>query len=79
MRQFDPIKYRRERQDRLAQERLDILEAELPRGVCSVRGCNRGDRLYEQGGFHGAFYVCSRHRALYRTHARIVEKIRSLR
>ena len=68
------------RLEREAVERLDILESDLPRGICSVRGCNRGDRLYEQAAFHGGtFYVCSRHRALYRTHARIVEKIRSLR
>ena len=66
--------------ERRAMERLDILEEDLPRGICSVRGCNRGDRLYEQAAFHGGtFYVCSRHRALYRTHARIVERIRSLR
>ena len=66
--------------ERRAVERLDILEEDLPRGICSVRGCSRGDRLYEQAAFHGGtFYVCSRHRALYRTHARIVERIRSLR
>ena len=69
-----------DRMEREAVERLDILEEDLPRGICSVRGCNRGDRLYEQAAFHGGtFYVCSRHRALYRTHARIVERIRSLR
>ena len=68
-----------DRMEREAVERLDILEEDMPRGVCSVRGCNRGDRLYEQAGFHGTFYICSRHRALYRTHARIVERIRSLR
>ena len=51
---------------------------DIPRSTCSVRGCE-GEARYEQAGFHGTFWVCARHRALYRTHARIVEKIRSLR
>jgi len=51
---------------------------EIPRQQCQVRGCDL-EGHYEVAGFHGTFWVCSHDRALYRTHARIVERIRSLR
>lgn len=61
-----------------AAERLDVLEDELPRGTCSVRTCGRGNPLYPWAGAFGTFWLCSRHRPLYRKHDVIVRRIRSL-
>lgn len=61
-------------------ERLDVLEPEeeLPRGTCSVRGCDRSGLFYAWPGAWGLRYLCSRHRPLYREHDRILARIRSL-
>ena len=62
---------------REAVERLDVLEEELPRGACSVRGCGR-EPLCEWAGAFGTFWLCSRHRPLYRRHDSILRRIRDI-
>ena len=64
-------------ENRLAAERLDVLEDELPRGICSVRGCEREPR-YPWAGAFGTRWLCSRHRPLYRVHDQILKRIREL-
>lgn len=67
-----------ERQGRLAAERLDVLEEEIPRGSCSVRGCDRNARYEWAGAFDDTHWLCARHRKVYRTHDEILKRIRSL-
>lgn len=62
----------------IAGERFDVLEEEMPRETCSVDGCDRSAAIYAIAGQWRIFWVCSRHRPLYRTHQRILERIRSL-
>jgi hypothetical protein len=69
--------YRSRRSNRLAAERLDVLEDELPRGTCHVTGCDREGR-YEWAGAFGVRRLCSRHRPLYRKHDLILRRIRNL-
>lgn len=64
---------------REAIERLDVLEEDALRETCSVHGCRRTGAIYAVAGAFRTFYVCSRHRPLYREHARIVDRIRRLR
>jgi hypothetical protein len=66
-----------EESEREAVERLDVLEDELPRGICSVRGCSQNAR-YAWAGAFGTRWLCSRHRPLYREHDRILARIRGL-
>lgn len=66
-----------DRLEREAVERLDVLEDEIPRGICSVRGCDRS-APYEWAGEWRTHFLCPRHRALYRVHDRILRRIRSL-
>jgi hypothetical protein len=62
---------------RAAVERLDVLEDEIPRAICAARGCSRNGP-YAWAGAFGERWLCSRHRTLYRTHDRILRRIRSL-
>ena len=62
--------------NRLAAERWDVLEDELPRASCQVRGCSR-DARYEHAGAFGTRWLCPRHRPLYRDHDAIVKRMRS--
>ena len=63
--------------NRMASDRLDVLEDEIPRQVCQVRGCAlQAD--YEWAGTFGTRWLCSRHRPLYRTHDRLLSRIRDL-
>lgn len=64
-------------QNREAAARLDVLEDELPREQCHVRGCERQAR-YEWPGAFGTRWLCSRHRPLYREHDRILKLIRDI-
>ena len=67
--------------NRMASDRLDVLESELPHTICQVRGCSRrADQAGAEwaGAFGKSFWLCSRHRPLYRTHDRILKFIRSL-
>ena len=59
-------------------ERFDVLEKDLPRGICSVRDCHRGEPVYPLAGPFGTRWLCSRHRPVWRAHYAIVERIRSL-
>lgn len=58
-----------------ASERWDVLETELPREQCHVRGCESQAR-YEWAGAFGTRWLCSRHRPLYREHDLILKRIR---
>lgn len=62
---------------RAAVERLDVLETDLPREQCQVRGCERHAR-YEWASAFGTRWLCSRHRPLYRVHSQIAERIRCI-
>ena len=64
-------------ENRIAAERLDVLEDELPREQCHVRGCERQAR-YEWAGAFGTRWLCSAHRPLYREHDRILRRIRDI-
>ena len=68
----------RRKENFLAADRWDVLEDEIPSGICQVRGCGRGDSLYEWAGAFGVRYLCSRHRPVYRVHDAIVRRIRNL-
>lgn len=68
----------REREQLAASERLDVLEDEIPRETCSVRGCSNSAAIYAIPGAWRSFFVCSRHRPLYRTHQQILKHIRDL-
>jgi hypothetical protein len=63
--------------ERQAVERLDVLD-EVPRAICAVKGCN-GTRPHEWAGNWGTRYLCARHLPAYRTHSRIVARIRTIR
>lgn len=64
-------------QNLLASQRLDVLEDEIPRETCQVRGCDRQAR-YEWAGNFGTRWLCPRHRPLYRMHDAILWRIRNL-
>jgi hypothetical protein len=67
--------------NRMASDRLDVLEDELPHTICQVRGCSRrADQAGAEwaGMFGRTFVLCSRHRPLYRKHDRILSRIRRL-
>jgi hypothetical protein len=63
--------------NRLTAQRLDVLEDELPRSICSVKGCAR-TRPHPWPGNWGTRYICARHLPLYRQHSRVVARIRLL-
>lgn len=67
-----------DRRARAAVERLDVLEDAPPRESCSVRGCERHGRYEWAGAFGDTHWLCNRHRPLYRTHDRILARIRAL-
>lgn len=64
-------------QNRIAAERWDVLEVDAPCASCSVRGCDRSAH-YPHGGAFGEFWLCSRHRPLYREHDSILRCIRAI-
>jgi len=66
-----------ERRARLAVERMDVLEEDLPRETCHVRGCASSAR-YEYAGAFGVRWLCPTHRRSYWVHDRIVARMRSL-
>lgn len=61
---------------RMAVERLDVLEEDLPRESCHVRGCTHQAR-YEWASTFGTRWLCSTHRRSYWVHDRILKRIRS--
>lgn len=67
-----------EREIRAAVERLDVLEDEIPREQCHVRGCERQGH-YAWAGNWSTRWLCSRHLPLYRRHDQILSRIRKLR
>lgn len=69
---FDHARYRREHQNRLASERLDVLEDR-----CAVKGCNRLAPTTFTGPF-GDRAFCPSHVPAYRTHYRIIRDILAL-
>jgi hypothetical protein len=75
---FDAKRYRRERQDRLAAERLDTLEPPPPRKGCNLvldgKRCRRRVAVRIPGYF-GMFRVCSEHKRLVEEHSRILHRI----
>lgn len=69
---FDPELYRQEHRDRMAAERLDVLER-----TCSVRGCRRLEWVTLTGPF-GDRGFCRSHAPVYLVHYRIVRDILTL-
>ena len=63
--------------ERDAVERLDVLETELPREICQVKGCDRRNAR-EWPGNWGTRWICARHLPMYRVHNQILRRIRSL-
>ena len=63
---------------RAAVERLDVLEDSVPSGACAARGCNRTPRYEWAGAFGDTHMLCAKHRSVYRTHDRILARIRAL-
>lgn len=69
---FDRARYRRERMDRMAAERLDVLEE-----TCSVKGCAKLSSDTFTGPF-GDRSFCRVHAPAYYTHYRIIRDILKL-
>ena len=63
--------------NRIASDRWDVLETEIPRASCSVRGCDRSAR-YAHSGEWSTFWLCSRHLPRYREHDRMLRRIRDI-
>lgn len=65
------------RRARLAVGRMDVLETDLPRESCQVRGCS-GQARYEMAGVFGTRWLCPTHRRSYWVHERLVKRIRAI-
>ena len=78
---FDPVRYRRERQDWRAAERLDVLEPPSPRRGCNLRvgarPCGRAV-VARIPGYFGTFRACAEHEPRVRAHLRVLGRIRMI-